>query len=188
MKVLVTYGSTHGSTARIAARIAERMRSQGAHVELADVSDVRRRFDASPFDAFVVGGRVHGSRYPGSVRRFVRAHVLALRSRPSAFFSVSLLQLSKDPAKREETLGLPARFFGRVGWTPDRVEVIAGALAWSRWGVFGRWLMRKIWKEFLGADVPDRRTDQEFTDWGQVDRFADGFLRFVGLNRGADAA
>lgn len=115
MKVLVTYGSTHGSTARIAARIAERMRSHGAQIVLSDVSDVRRRFDASQFDAFVVGGRVHGSRYPGSVRRFVRAHALALRSRPSAFFSVSLLQLAKNPAKREETLRLPALFTARHG-------------------------------------------------------------------------
>lgn len=48
--------------------------------------------------------------------------------------------------------------------------------------------MRKIWKEFLGGEVPDRKTDQEFTDWSQVDRFADDFLRVAGMMRGAAAA
>jgi menaquinone-dependent protoporphyrinogen IX oxidase len=48
-------------------------------------------FDAAAFDAVVVAARVHGSRYPWHVMRFIRRNFRTLRSRPSAFLSVSLI-------------------------------------------------------------------------------------------------
>ena len=112
MKVLIVYGSTHGQTAEIAERMGTRMRSRGAEVVVSGYPD---RMSASGFDTIVVGGRVHGSRFPWSVTRFIRRNLKALRSRPSAFFSVSLLQFAKDVVKREETISLPGRTTQKLG-------------------------------------------------------------------------
>lgn len=181
MRILITYATTHGQTAKIAERMAERMRLQGADVEVAKLRWLAAGPDASAFDAVVVGDRVHGDRYHDRVTQFVRRHLNALRARPSAFFSVSLLQLSKDAAQRAKTLALPGHTLAKLGWKPDRIEVIAGALTWSRYGLLGRLIMRAIWKNAMGQ--LDTTHDQVFTDWAQVDGFADAFVRFAELRR-----
>lgn len=180
MNVLIVHGSTHGATARIAEKLGERMRAHGALVTVAALP-VPIELDVTDFDAIVVGGRVHGDRYPWRVARFVRHHLDPLDSRPSAFFSVSLLQLGRDPAKRATTMALPYRYVARLGWRPDRIEVIAGALPWTRWGRLGRALMRRIWRAAMPEAVADTTRDVVFTDWRQVERFADSFLRFAEL-------
>jgi menaquinone-dependent protoporphyrinogen oxidase len=183
MRILITYATTHGQTARIAERVAERMRLDGAEVVVAKLRLFAAEPDASGFDAIVVGDRVHGDRYHYRVTHFVRRHLNALRSRPSAFFSVSLLQLSKDAVHRAKTLAIPGRTFAGIGWRPDRIEVIAGALTWPRYGLLGRFFMKTIWKKELGLESLDTTHDQVFTDWAQVDRFADEFVRSVELRQ-----
>jgi menaquinone-dependent protoporphyrinogen oxidase len=176
MKILIVYGSSHGQTALIAERIAAQMRRSGAEVLL---TGYPAREHGADFDAIVVGARVHGSRYPWSVTRFIRQNRRALRSRPSAFFSVSLLQFARDPARRAQYETLPARRLSKLGWTPDRTEVIGGALLWqAQYGVLAP-LFRRIWRRSLGTLLDPTRSEQVFTDWAQVDSFADSFLRFA---------
>lgn len=176
MRILVVYGSTHGQTAEIADRIAGRMRSNGAEVVVSGYPD---RVCALRFDAIVVGGRVHGSRYPRQLTRFIRRNLRALRSRPSAFFSVSLLQFARDAAKRDATATLPRRQLAKLGWTPDRIEVFGGALLWSlQYGVLAP-LFRRMWSRTLDVPVEPTASEQIFTDWVQVDRFADAFFELA---------
>jgi menaquinone-dependent protoporphyrinogen oxidase len=170
MRILIVYGSTHGHTARIAGRIAERLREHSADVV---VTGQPGTVTPSNFDAIVVGARVHGSRYPWRITRFIRQNVHALRARPSAFFSVSLLQLGTDAAKRAEHATLPAQRNQRFGWTPGRSEVMAGALMWrTQYGVLAP-LFKRMWRKALGDLVDPSLDEQVFTDWAQVDRFAD---------------
>ena len=174
MKILVAYGSTHGHTARIAERISARMRDRGHDVV---TTDHPWRARAKAFDAIVLGGRVHGSRYPWRVTRFIRKHVRVLNSRPSAFFSVSLLQLARNRVRAAATQALPRRVALKLGWKPDQIAVFAGALRWK--AQYGRLapLFFFIWRRTLG-DVVDRAfSEQVFTDWDEVDRFTDRFLQ-----------
>jgi len=185
MKILVFYGSTHGHTATIADRIAARLRAGGAQVLVTGrPEDVR----VADFDAVVVGGRVHGSRYPWRVTRFIRRNRGVLKSRPTAFFSVSLLQHSIDPIQRSNTETLPGQVLPKLGWVPDRTEVIGGALFWkAQYGILAP-LFKRMWRRTLGSSLDPTRSEQVFTDWSQVDRFAESFLRLAtsrGENHGA---
>jgi menaquinone-dependent protoporphyrinogen oxidase len=176
MKVLVAYGSTHGQTARIAQRIAARMRECGAEVVIANRPAF---FDAAAFDAVVVAARVHGSRYPWSILRFIRSNLPTLRSRPSAFLSVSLLQLGTDPVKRLKTETLPSRTLAKLGWTPTRIEVMGGALMWkTQYGILAP-LFKRMWQRALGDKLDPSPNEQVFTDWARVYSFADEFLRLA---------
>jgi menaquinone-dependent protoporphyrinogen oxidase len=174
MKILVAYGSTHGHTARIAERISARMRGQGHDVV---TTDRPRRVRAKAFDAIVLGGRVHGSRYPWRVTRFIRRHLRVLNSRPSAFFSVSLLQLARNRERAAATQVLPKRVTLKLGWKPDQIAVFAGALRWK--AQYGRLapLFFFMWRRMLGEMVDRAFNEQVFTDWDEVDRFTDTFLR-----------
>lgn len=181
MRVLIVYGSTHGQTAEIADRMGTRMRHHGAEVVVSGYPD---RLSASGFDAIVVGGRVHGSRYPWPVTRFIRRNLEALRSRPSAFFSVSLLQFARDTAKREKTLSLPGRTIPKLGWSPDRTAVFGGALLWrAQYGLLAP-LFKRMWRHTLKPRVDPNATEQVFTDWSQVDGFADSFLALANSRAG----
>jgi menaquinone-dependent protoporphyrinogen IX oxidase len=61
----------------------------------------------------------------------------------------------------------------RTGWRPREVAAIAGALAYSKYNVLIRFLMRLI----VGAAGGDTDTsrDYEYTDWDAVERFAARF-------------
>jgi menaquinone-dependent protoporphyrinogen oxidase len=174
MKILVAYSSTHGHTARIAERISARMKGQGH--EVVTTGDPRR-VRAKEFDAIVLGGRVHGSRYPWRLTRFIRRNARILNSRPAAFFSVSLLQLARNRERAAATQALPKKLASKLGWKPDRIAVFAGALRWK--AQYGRLtpLFLFIWRRTLGEVVDRDLSEQVFTDWSEVDRFADTFLR-----------
>lgn len=178
MRILIAYGSTHGHTARIAERISARMRRLGHDVV---TTDQPQRARAKAFDAVVLGGRVHGSRYPWRVTRFIRKNLSALSSQPSAFFSVSLLQFARDSERRAATRSLPRRSALKLGWLPDHVAVFGGALRWN--AQYGRLapLFRFIWHHTLGDLVDRSASEQVFTDWDQVDRFTDTFLQDAGF-------
>ncbi len=178
MRILVVYGTSFGSTAEIADHVADRLRERRAEVLVVDVRSLRPGVDATRFDAVIVGGRVWGNRYPRRLVRFVRENLDALRTRPSAFFSVGLWNVSRIEEHREQAREVPQRFLERIGWRPDRIEVFAGALAFSKYGFgfgfLGRRLMQAIWRADLGP--LDIGRDHVFTDWAEVDAFADSFL------------
>ncbi|HVU06169.1 MAG TPA: flavodoxin domain-containing protein [Polyangiaceae bacterium] len=176
MRILIVYGTTHGHTARIAERIASRLRERGAAVTLAPCAKEGR---PAEFDGTIVGARVHGSRYPWRVDRFIRRHHRALACRPSAFFSVSLLQLSPDRARSVATHALPARRITRLGWSPELVKVFGGALYWRR--QYGRLapLFKQMWRRTLGPVLDTALEEQIFTNWDDVDRFADDFFELT---------
>ncbi len=181
MKILLAYATTHGSTAGIATRIAGRLREHGAEVLPAEIRTLPRRFDVGKFDAVIVGGRVWGNRYPWRLVRFVRHNLDALRARPSAFFSVCVWHVSRIDGHRAEAREVPRRFLASTGWAPELVEVIAGTLAFTKYGFglpfLGRRLMLAIWRGDVG-DL-DTTRDHVFTDWAQVDAFAESFWRLV---------
>jgi menaquinone-dependent protoporphyrinogen oxidase len=102
--------------------------------------------------------------------RFVRRYKGPLDRARAAFFSVGLAVASRTSDGRAQTLELVERFVQRTGWRPARIELIAGALPYSKYNFLIRFIMRRIsGKE--GGDT-DTSRDYEYTDWDAVDRFA----------------
>ncbi len=172
--ILIIYATRQGQTRKIAERIAQRLRSDGHSVELGDTDDHAPTRELREFDAVFVGAPIHGGGYPRSLVRFVRAHEAELEALPSAFFSVGLAVASRTTDGRAETLPLVERFVRQTGWQPARVELIAGALTYSKYNFVIRYVMRHIAKQ-AGGDT-DTTKDYEYTDWAAVERFATEFI------------
>ena len=185
MKILIVY-ATDGQTARIARRLSLRLSRTNHDVRLSDIASLPRSVDVYAFDAILVGGSVHVLGYQRRVKRFVRENLTALQSRPSAFFSVGVAIASRSAKERAAAQEVPRRFCARTGWTPDHVEVIAGALAFSRYGFLRRFFMKRIAEKEMGQPV-DTTRDHEFTDWARVDAFASAFARRLERRRRAVA-
>lgn len=174
-RVLILYGTTEGHTAKVARAIRGVLEQQGFDVATAsaDVMDPR----PSVYDGVIVAASIHGGTYQKSVRQWVRAHAAELSSRPSAFVSVCLGVLQKDPKVDAELANIVARFAVETGWTPPHTKQVAGALLYRQYNFFMRWVMKRIAAKAGGNT--DTSRDYEYTDWNDVRAFAGQFGRMV---------
>ena len=176
-RILVTYGSRYGQTARIALRIAERLTTRGDFVTLTGADDLPVGFTPSDYDGIVVGASVIGGKHQRSVRRFARRYAAALNAMPSAFFSVSGAAGSRDERGRADARRVLDDFLAESGWQPALVETVAGAITYTKYSFFVRWMLRRITARAGGPT--DTSRDHELTDWAQVERLASAFAELL---------
>jgi menaquinone-dependent protoporphyrinogen oxidase len=170
-RVLVLYATTEGQTRRIAERISATLRERSLASTAFDVGSADAdSIDWSAVDGIVLGASLYKGKYQPRAVEFVRSHRDALNARPSAFFGVSLSAASRNPEEVEAALELARGFAEGAGWKPFRIASLAGALAYTRYGFFIRFIMRRIARK-EGAPT-DTSRDYELTDWEEVARFA----------------
>ena len=90
------------------------------------------------------------------------------------FVSVSLAAAGHDAEDWKGLDRILEEFEDATGWSPDRVEQVAGAYRPSQYDVFRRFIMRRI---ILAKDPEaDPDTDTEYTDWKAFDSLLDDWL------------
>ena len=174
-RVLVVYGTTDGQTAKISQTLGVRMTARGHQVEIFSAADAPS--DITTYDAAVVAASVHAGGYQRDVKRWVQEHADALRDKPNAFVSVCLGVLQQDPNVRQELQRILDRFFAATGWRPAETKIVAGALKYTKYNFLKRWMMKRIVAK-AGGDT-DTSRDYEYTDWPDLQRFADRFVAHV---------
>jgi len=173
-RILVLHAGWHGQAERIAQRLSQAFAVQRHTVAVAcaHAPDVEPEF--STWDAVVIGGSIHRGKHHPLLAPLVREHLVALRSRPNAFFSVSL-SAAGSPRQQGIARDMLARFLEATGWEPDTTATFAGALPYSRY----RWPLRMMIRfiAMLSGRDTDTSRDYEYTDWRAVDRFAAEFAQ-----------
>ena len=165
---LVIYGTTDGHTAKVANALANDLRSLGATTNVVDAAGSPP--SPAAYRVIVVAASVHAGGYQSDVALWLRQYLDYLAARPTAFVSVCLGVLQHDRAVDAELEAIMNRFFEKTGWTPTIRKVFAGALPYTRYNVFKRWMMRRIVRK-AGGDT-DITRDYEYTDWEDVSAFA----------------
>lgn len=89
--------------------------------------------------------------------------------------SVSLAVADGTAKGREEANRYVEEFFRQTGWRAGKVGLFAGALLYTRYGFFIRWIMKRIARSKGSTDI-DTSRDYVYTDWEGVRRFARGFI------------
>jgi menaquinone-dependent protoporphyrinogen oxidase len=174
-RILVFYGTTTGHTAKIARSIGDTLRQQGAGV---DVIEANAEWpEPEDYAAVVVAASVRGGKYQRSVGRWVRANAEALNARPTAFVSVCLAVLQQEPQVQQEVAAIMTRFLTAAGWRPALTKTMAGALLYTQYNPFLRWVMKRITRK-AGGDT-DTSRDYEYTNWSDLRTFAEDFGRRV---------
>jgi menaquinone-dependent protoporphyrinogen oxidase len=171
--ILIVYGTTDGHTRKIAQVLAEDLRAHCCSVDILDAGCSQWRRSPEGYDGVIVAASVHIGDYQRAVNRWVRAHAPMLNTMPTAFLSVCLAVLEKDPAARQEISRIMNRFLARGGWRPTITKLVAGAVLYTRYG----WLKRRMMKRIVakaGGDT-DTTRDFEYTDWNELRDFARGF-------------
>jgi menaquinone-dependent protoporphyrinogen oxidase len=164
MKVLIVYGTTEGQTRKISEFLKEEIGNAGYEVELADAT--MNPPNPNDYNAVIVAGSLHAGNYQTSIQHYVKDHHDIINEKRSIFISVSLIAATKDQESWRELEEHTEKFLNLTGWHPDHVEQVAGALLYTKYDFFKRFLMRMISKR-SGGDV-DTTRDYEYTDWDQV--------------------
>lgn len=164
--LVIVYASRYGQTEKIATRIADVARASGATASVFPVDGVP---DAAldSCDAAIIAGGVYLGGHDAKLARFVRANLQRLMHVRSAFVSVSGAANEKEIAD-----GYVRKFLKKTAWTPDATLNAGGGYALSRYGIFARFMMRRI----IAARGLDSSRDHEFTDWEAVEAFAREFV------------
>ena len=177
MNVLVAYATREGQTEKVAQRIAEHLKSGGASVQLVDLARpaLARGLSLESFDLLVFGASMHAGGLESEMVDFINANAARIGTMSRSFFLVLLSAAAKDPQLRSEWLtDARSKMHRQLSVEFNEVEMIAGALAYSRYPLPLKWLMRRIARK-AGEDT-DTSRDYEYTDWAQVDRYASRLL------------
>jgi menaquinone-dependent protoporphyrinogen oxidase len=174
-RVLVLYGSSEGHTAKIARTIAFSLNADSIETDVVQAGT----HDPRPchYAGVIVAGSIHGGRYQKPVAKWIQAHLAEFGNQPTAFVSVCLSVLSTQEKARDEARTIPRRFVDDLHWHPTVIKVVAGALPYTKYNFFTRWMMKRIVAS-AGGDT-DTSRDYEYTDWKDLRDFTDRFAALV---------
>ncbi|WP_306120258.1 MULTISPECIES: flavodoxin domain-containing protein [unclassified Roseitalea] len=175
MHIAIIYATVEGQTRTIATHIEAYLADSGHSTQVIDATHPPDAFAIDAIDGVICLGPVHIGTFPAPLRRFVRTHMRELMARPGAFISVSLTAAGGDAEEMAELAEIATAFSEETGWWPVAVHHAAGALKYTEYDYFRRWMMRRIADKHHAST--DTKHDHEFTDWGELDLFIDGFLR-----------
>ena len=167
-KILLLYSTTDGHTLKICTRLQQVIERQAHQVTLAAVRDARD-IDLDRFDQIVIGASIRYGKHSPLVLDFVNRNAQLLDSKSNAFFTVNIV--ARKPEKnRPDTNPYMQKFLQQIAWRPKQLAVFAGKLDYPKYGFFDRLMIRFI---MLMTDGPtDSKLVVEFTDWPQVEAFA----------------
>lgn len=173
MKILVAYATSEGQTRKISRKLADQIVESGHSVELAGLADLGE-FDPARFDGIVLAASIHVGHYQKVVSEFAARNADRLRQRRTLFLSVSLAAAGHSAEDWRGLEHILEDFEAATGWTPDRVEQVAGAYVPSQYDIFRRFVMRRI----VAVKDPeaDLDADHEYTDWAKLSALVEAWL------------
>lgn len=171
--ILLLYASLEGQTAKIAARLRDHLVDAGAAVTLANVTDAAamQGIDPAAFDMLVFGASIHVGKIEKPMANYINSHSAVIGSRKRSLFIVLMAAATEDDERREASLAVVRRnVTSRLHVPFDDIEMIAGAVKYTQYNWFIKWVMKSIAKKEGGST--DTSRDHEYTDWRQVAEYA----------------
>ncbi|NGP89879.1 flavodoxin domain-containing protein [Fodinibius halophilus] len=140
MKLLIVYATTEGQTKKICEFLRDKAKKADHEVSLANA--LEHPSQPKEFDAVAVGDSLHAEKYQVAVEKYVDENHKELNKKPGVFISVSLSAASDEPESLEELKKITREFLDKTGWNPTFIEQVAGALRYSKYNFFKKFIMR----------------------------------------------
>lgn len=174
--ILILYSTVDGHTATICQRIAQTLQARRLDVVVKKTVDCVAR-DIRAADVVVIGASIRYGHHRSDVSGLIAQHRALLEQRPTAFFSVNVVA-RKAGKDRPENNPYMRKFLQRVGWVPTLQAVFAGRIDYPKCRFVDRHMIRLIM--YLTRGPTDASKAYEFTDWGQVEAFAEQLCVMAG--------
>lgn len=177
-KLLIIYGSSEGHTSKIAHYLDQQARNQGFSSSSVNVQPIKSVATLTNkikhSDCVIIGGSVHLGQHQLKIKRLLETHLSLIQSKPSVFFSVSLMAASPRSVDRDLAKKQAQQFLHDQGWQPDKMWTIAGALLYTHYS----WMTRMLVKWQVGRRDGDTDTSRDYiyTDWKDLELKLKRFL------------
>jgi len=178
-QIAIVYATTSGQTYRVASHLVDVLCAERHVVDLMEIADGDPHPPLDEYDAVIVAGSVRMGKFQRELLRFVRARRDVLHRKRTAFLAVSLSASRKTAAAKREVTKTVSRFVRETGWRPESILPVAGALFYTKYGFFLRFVMR-LFSRMAGGDT-DTSRDYEYTDWKALTDFARRFSSSLGV-------
>jgi menaquinone-dependent protoporphyrinogen oxidase len=151
-KILIAYASHYGSTEQIAQAIAKELNNRGQTVDLQPVKQVT---SLAGYDMVVLGSAVRYGQWLPEAVKFVSTHQAELNTRPTAFFTVHILNTGAD----EDSQLARTAYLNPIRplLKPSVEAFFAGKIDFSQLSVFERMLCKLI-----------KTPAGDFRDWAAI--------------------
>ncbi|MGY6555205.1 MAG: menaquinone-dependent protoporphyrinogen IX dehydrogenase [Wenzhouxiangella sp.] len=174
-KILIVYASRDGHTRSICELVLQRLQAAGHDLQLTEIG-AAAQLSPADFDAVAVGGSVIYGKHDPRLVRFIEDHAEQFKQIPLAFFSVNLIARRAVKQTIEGNVYV-RKFLDVLPIKPRHVEIIAGKLDYPSYGWLDRILIQLTMKFTDGPT--DRHAVIDYTDYEQVDRFADRLAKLA---------
>jgi menaquinone-dependent protoporphyrinogen oxidase len=172
-KTGLIYASVDGHTVKICNRIKEFFEKNNSEIDIININDFNQ--DISTYDKLILGSSIRYGVHNEKMISFINENKPQLDKIKTAFFSVNLV--ARKPEKNQpDTNPYVVKFFKKIDWQPNIVEVFAGMLDYKKYKTFDRIMIQFIM--WMTKGPTDKNTKIEYTKWDRVDEFAERLLRF----------
>ncbi len=169
-RIALLYLGCEGQTRKITERIGYCLAQAGHEPFVSSITDLKDGFSLESCDGVVLGCSIRYGKHHRECYQFIEKYSDQLARIPSYFFTVNLT--ARKPERRDpHNNRYLQKFLKQISWTPDRVEVFAGALLYAQYRWVDRQMIRLIMK--LTGGPTDITQNTEFTDWKRVKAFAE---------------
>ncbi len=126
--------------------------------------------DFKDIDTIIIGASIRYGKHRPAVYDFINKYKteFAKRNIKTAFFSVNLVARKPDK-NTADTNSYVVKFLTATDWQADVVDVFAGKLDYSIYGLFDKLIIKLIMKLTKGATSSDKPI--VYTDWDRVEMF-----------------
>ena len=176
--ILILYATREGQTEKIATQIFTHLIKAGASVQLTNAQDrmVTENIDLKAFDLLVFGASMHAGGVEQEMVTFINNHQEQIKQKIRSFFLVLLSAATKDSELRAKWLEDARKKMNEQIQVPFQdVEMIAGALMYSKYSLPLKWIMKGIAQK--AGEGTDMSKDYEYTDWNQVAQYSEKLMK-----------
>lgn len=159
-KVLVAYATKCGSTGEVAQAIGATLCASGAGVDVRRIEDVT---DVTDYDAFVIGSAIRMGSWLPQAKEFVAANAARLRSAPTAFFTVHMLNTDDSETSKAARSAYVAPVHAIL--EPQSEAFFAGKLDMSKMSFLDRMISKMM-----------KARDEDRRDWKAIAAWTDQLL------------
>ena len=167
-KIIILYSTTDGHTREICDHLQQLVEKSGDQVTVVSLAD-DPEVDLEAFDKIIIGASIRYGKHNVKVNRFIENNLAVINNKPNAFFSVNAVARKAEKAQPQTNPYLQ-KFLKQIAWQPKQLAVFAGKIDYQMYGFLDRFMIRFIMWMTKGPTDPN--TNVEFTDWGQVEKFA----------------
>ena len=173
MNILLIYSTTDGHTLKICRRLRATLETLEHRVTVVALAD-SKALHLPSFDTIVIGASIRYGKHRPELVEFLHRNGPMIKTRPNAFFTVNLV--ARKPEKNQpDTNPYMIKLLAQLSWRPGALAVFAGKIDYPRYGFLDRQVIRFIM--WLTDGPTGSRDVVDFTDWAQVDAFAQVIAR-----------